>query len=405
MTAGDGRGSALDLARRVQRIEISPTVAMAQRAAVLKAQGRPILDFSVGEPDQPTPAHISQAAIAAIGAGRTRYTASAGLGELRQAVAQRYRKDFQISFSESEVLITNGGKHALYLACQALLNRGDEVIIPCPYWPTFAEAVRLAGGRPILVSAPEKDGFRVTARLIGKATTSKTKAVILNSPSNPTGAVIDDDELLVISDMAQRRKFTILYDDTYAWLSFEGGRKAVLQHVKDSRGDRFVVIGTASKTYCMTGWRIGWILGPGSLIEACKALISHSTQNPTTFAQLGAVEALLGPQKAVQDLLGEYRRRRDYMHPALTAIPGVSCALPGGGFYLFPKLSRYLSAGTSSTIELGRRLLEEKNLAVVPGEAFGAPGFLRLSFARPMEELREGMERMALFLADLKKEA
>jgi aspartate aminotransferase len=282
-----------------------------------------------------------------------------------------------------------------------LLDRGDEVVIPSPHWPTFSEAVRLAGARPILVHALEKEGFQITARMISKATSTKTKAVILNSPSNPTGSVIDPEDLLVIGDMAQRRKFTLLYDDTYARLSFGRGDSSALQAIRDSLGERFVIIGTTSKTYCMTGWRIGWILGPKPLIDACAALSSHSTQNPTTFAQVGAVEALTGPQKSVQELVAEYRRRRDFVHPAVSAIPRLTCVEPAGGFYLFPNLGRYLGAKVPNTLELARRLLEEAGVAVVPGEGFGAPGYVRISFARPLDELREGVWRLKEFLAGL----
>lgn len=394
-----GSGSATDLSRRAVAIEVSPTVAMAQRAAALKAKGADVLDFSVGEPDQPTPEHIKAAAVAALGDGRTRYTSSAGLPELRAAVAMRYKKDFKVGFSESEVAITAGGKQALYLACQALLDRGDEVVIPSPHWPTFSEAVRLAGARPILVHAREKDGFKVSARMIGKAASPRTKAVILNSPSNPTGAVIDPEDLLVIGDMARRRKFTLLYDDTYARLGFGRPDHSALQPLRDSVGDRFVVLGTASKSYCMTGWRIGWLLGPKPLVDACAALVSHSTQCPTSFAQAGAVEALTGPQELVQDLAAEYRRRRDFIHPAIAAIPGITCVEPGGGFYLFPNVARYLRAPVSTTLDLAGRLLEEERVAVVAGEGFGAPGYLRLSFARAMEELQEGAKRIAAFFA------
>jgi aspartate aminotransferase len=372
---------------------------MAQRAAALKANGANVLDFSVGEPDQPTPEHISAAAVAAIGKGRTRYAPSAGLPELRAAVAARYEKDFAVAFSEAEVAITAGGKQALYLACQALLDRGHEAIIPSPYWPTFSEAVRLAGARPVLVPALEKDGFRVTARMIGRATSPRTRVVILNSPSNPTGAVIDPEDLLLIGEMARRRKFTLLYDDTYARLGFGPSADGGLQALRDAVGDRFVVLGTASKSYCMTGWRIGWVLGPRPLVDACAALISHSTQCPTTFAQVGAVEALTGPQQLVRDLAAEYRRRRDFIHPAIAAIPGITCVEPGGGFYLFPNVARYLRARGSTSLELAGQLLDEERVAVVAGEGFGAPGYLRISFARAMEDLREGAKRIAAFFS------
>jgi aspartate aminotransferase len=391
-------GSANDLSRRALALEVSATVAVAQRAAALRAAGESVLDFSVGEPDQPTPQHVQDAATKAMADGRTRYTSAAGIRELRAAVALRYRKDYKVGFAESEVAITCGGKQALYLACQALLDRGDEVVIPSPHWPTFGEAVRLAGARPILVHGQEKDGFRVTARMISKATSPRTKAVILNTPNNPTGAVIDPDDLLVIGDMAQRRKFTLLYDDTYARLLYGKAEAPVLQDLKDAVGDRLVVLGTASKSYCMTGWRIGWVLGPKALVDACAALVSHSTQCPTAFAQWGAVEALTGPQRYVQDLVAEYRRRRDFVQGAIEALPRVSCVPPAGAFYAFPNVARHLGPGCPTTVDFARRLLDEQKVAVVPGEAFAAPGYVRLSFARPMDELKDGMRRIASFL-------
>ena len=401
MKKTDRDGSARDLSQRARALEISPTVAMAQRAAALRTSGATVLDFSVGEPDQPTPKHISQAATAALEAGRTRYTGAAGLPELRAAVALRYGQDFGVTFAPEEVAITIGGKQALYLVCQALLDRGDEVVIPSPYWPTFAEAVSLAGGRPVLVRTQEKDGFKVTARMIAKATGPRTKAVLINSPSNPTGAVIDPEDLLAVAKMAVRRKFTVLYDDTYARLTFDGKGQSALGAVREAAGERLVILGTASKSFCMTGWRIGWVMGPRTLVEACTALISHSTQCPATFAQVGAVAALTGPQQFVDDLLTEYQRRRDFVHPALAAIPGVTCVSPAGGFYAFPNVSRHLSAQTPDTMGLATRLLEETHVALVPGEGFGAPGYLRLSFARPMAELEDGVQRIADFLAGL----
>ena len=392
--------SATPLSRRVLRLEVSPTVAMAARATALKSRGVQVYDFSVGEPDQGTPRHVAAAGVAAIEAGRTRYAPAPGLPELRAAVAARYREDFQVAFAPEEVAITVGGKQALYLAGQALLDAGDEVIVPSPCWPTFTEAVRLAGGRPVLAPTREADGFAVTARLLAKAVGPRTRAVILNSPCNPTGAVVEAEELLAIGRLARRRGFTVVYDDTYAQLVFSRPRDWGLQALRDLLGERLVILGTASKSYCMTGWRIGWVLGPRAVVDACAALASHSTQSPATFAQLGAVTALTGPQEFVGELLLEYRRRRDFVHEALLAIPGVSCVLPRGGFYAFPNLRRYLSREIPTTLELGRRLLDEKQVAVVPGEGFSAPGYLRISFARPLEDLREGVRRIAEFLAE-----
>ncbi len=397
-----GNGSAVDLSRRALGLKVSSTVAVAQRAAAMRAAGESVLDFSVGEPDQPTPAHIKDAAMAALKLDRTRYTPAAGIPELRSAIAMRYRQDFNVTFGAEEAAVTMGGKQALYLVCNALLDRGDEVVIPTPHWPTFSEAVRLAGGRPVIVQTREKDAFRITARLVAKAITSRTKAVLINSPGNPTGSVIEDAELLAIARMAEKQGFTILYDDTYARMIFGGGEPADLERVRAAARDRFVVLGTASKTYCMTGWRIGWVLGPRPLIDACAALVSHSTQCPTSFAQVGAIEALIGPQRFVADQTAEYERRRDTLHRALTAVEGVTCVVPDGAFYLFPNITRYLSRKMPDDVRLATAILEEALVAVVPGEAFGGPGHVRVSFARPMDELEEGARRIASYLRGMR---
>ena len=388
-----------ELSRRALGLQVSSTVAMAQRAAALRASGASVLDFSVGEPDQPTPDHIKAAAVAALGADRTRYTPAAGIPELRAAVAMRYREDFGVSYTPAEAAITMGGKQALYLACQALLDRNDEVVVPNPHWPTFSEAVRLAGGRPVPVETRAKDGFRLTARLVAKAVGRRTRAVLVNSPGNPTGAVIEPKELLAIARMAKRKRFALLYDDTYARMIFGEGPGPDLQAAREASGNRLVVLGTASKSFCMTGWRIGWILGPRPLVDAAAALVSHSTQCPTSFAQAGAVSALTGPQGFVGELTREYRVRRDALHAALAAIPGVTCTRPDGAFYLFPDVRAHLKRGMKDSVQLATALLEEAHVAVVPGEAFAGPGHIRISFARPLPELQDGARRIAAFLS------
>jgi aspartate aminotransferase len=365
----------------------------------MKAEGRRILDFSVGEPDQPTPTHVAAAGIAAIRAGKTRYAPAAGVPELRAAVADRYRRDDGAAFETAQTAITVGGKQALHLVAQCLVDAGSEVVVPTPHWATLSETVRLAGGRPVLAQAREDDGFRVTARLVGRFVTPKTRAVILNSPANPTGAVIQPEEFLALARLARRRGFTLVYDDTYARLTFDGAAPPPLRDVEKEACGAFVVVGTASKTYCMTGWRIGWVLGPRELVNACAAIVSHSTQCPATFAQFAAVEALTGPQEVVEALAAEYRRRRDFVHAAVAAIPGMRCVRPAGAFYLFPSVARYLSRALPDSVALASGLLEEQGVAVVPGEGFGAPGYVRLSFARPMEELSDGVGRIASYLA------
>ncbi len=403
MKAVEARGPVLS--RRARAIEVSPTVAMSQRATALRASGRSVLDFSVGEPDQPTPAHVIAAAHAAMLAGKTKYAPAAGVPELRSAVVARYQEDFGVSFAAAESAITIGGKQALYLVCQVLFDKGDEMILPMPYWPTFAEAARLAGAKPVFVTCREKDRWNVTSRMIARAVTPKTRAVLINSPSNPTGAVIASEDLLAIARLCRKKNITLLYDDTYARLSFVATDKALLGALKQELGERFAILGTASKTYCMTGWRIGWILGGKPLIDACAALVSHSTQCPTTFAMAGAVEALSGSQALVGELGAEYRARFEFIYGAVSAIPRLTCVEPGGGFYLFPNFQAYLSRQLPTTLDLGGHLLEQEGVALVPGEGFGAPGYMRLSFARSMKELQEGAVRLARFLARLRNGA
>jgi aspartate aminotransferase len=392
-------GAGPRLAARVRRLEVSPTVAMAARARALRETGVRVLDFTVGEPDQPTPPHVRDAGKAAIDAGRTRYAPASGLPELREAIVHRYRQDFRVSFAPEEVTVCVGGKQALALLYQAVLDRGSEVVVPVPAWPTFAEAARVAGATPVLVPLAQKSGFRVTARAVARALSPRTRAVVVNSPSNPTGAVIDPAELVELARLARRRGFWLLYDDTYAHLVYRPGGPPALQEVKDAAGGHLVVVGTVSKTYCMTGWRVGWVMGPRALADATTALNSHSVQGPATFSQVAAAEALAAGQDVVRAMAAEYRRRRDLVHAEVAAIPGVACSEPEGGFYVFPDVSRCLSREVPDTLALCQRLLEEQAVAVVPGEGFHAPGFFRLSFAAARADLREGTRRIAAFLA------
>jgi len=395
-TAGTGPR----LATRARSLEVSPTVAMAAKARALKAKGVRVLDFTVGEPDQPTPRHVAEAGKAAIDAGRTKYAPASGLPELRAAVAQRYREDFQVSFAPEQVAIGVGGKQALALLYQAILDRGSEVIVPIPAWPTFDEAARVAGGTPVFVPLHVEDGFRLTARAISRAIGPKTRAVVVNSPSNPTGALVEPGELVKLARLARKHGFWLLYDDTYAQLVFESAGPPALQEIQDAADGHLVVVGTASKSYCMTGWRVGWLIGPKPLIDAATALNSHSVQGPATFSQVAAAHALSSPQDRVRELCAEYKRRRDFVHPRIAAIPGVVCPQPEGGFYVFPDVSRCLSKALPDSVVLGTKLLEEKAVAIVPGEGFHAPGAFRLSFATAFEDLREGVGRIEEFFAE-----
>lgn len=391
------------LAARVESVEVSPTVATAARATLLRSQGREILDFSVGEPDQGTPERIRRAAADAMNRGETRYVPSLGVPALRKAVAERYLIDDGVVFEPSEVAITMGGKQAYSLACEAILDPGDEVVIPTPYWPTFSEAPRLVGGKPVFAPLSAEKAFAFEPGVILGKVRRKTRALVINSPSNPTGAVVSEAALVEIARGLKSRapRAFLIYDDTYARLRYVDGRPRMLPRVKEILGDQLIISGTASKTYCMTGWRIGWPLAGKSVIQGASALISHQTQCAASFAQFGAIEALTGPQDFVRELVEEYRTRRDLVVAALAAIPGVACGVPAGAFYAFPDIRGLLSKSLPDSLAFAARLLDEKGVAVVAGEGFGCPGFIRLSFARSQDGLRRGLEAIAAFAATL----
>jgi aspartate aminotransferase len=372
---------------------------MAQRAQALRAQGIRIYDFTVGEPDQPTPAAIVAAAREALEAGRTKYAPAAGIPELRAAVAERYHQDWGTSFAPEQVTATVGAKQALAQLYTAILDRGGEVVVPTPHWPTFAEAARIAGGRPVLLPLDGRRGFRLTARSLARAVGPRTRAVLVNSPSNPTGAVVEPAELVAIARLARRRGVFLILDDTYAHLIFRREKAPPLDAVAAAAGDRLAVAGTMSKAYCMTGWRVGWVIASRAVAAACAALNSHSVQSPTTFVQVAAARALRGSQRMVHDLAAEYRRRMEAVQPELDSLPGVECPESEGGFYLFPRVASHLSRAVPDTVALASRLLEEQGVAVVAGEGFGAPGHLRVSLATSLEDLKEGTRRMGEFFS------
>jgi aspartate aminotransferase len=391
------------LSSRVSSVGVSPTVATAARATQLRALGRDILDFSVGEPDQGTPERIRKAAADAMNRGETRYIPSLGVPTLRKAVSDRYIEDDGVTFDPSEVAITMGGKQAYSLACEALLDPGDEVVIPTPFWPTFSEAPRLAGGCPVFAALDPGRGFAFEPEIILSKVRRKTRALVINSPSNPTGAVVSGKALAAIAQGLKEKapRAFLVYDDTYARLSYVDGEPKALDRVKEIMEDRFVIVGTASKTYSMTGWRIGWLLAARPVIQGVQALISHQTQCTASFAQFGAVEALAGSQDFLSALVAEYRTRRDLVVAALNAIPGVSCREPAGAFYAFPDIRKLLGPSMPDALTFAARLLDEQGVAVVAGEGFGCPGFIRISFARSQDELRRGLQAVAAFIATL----
>lgn len=389
--------TAAELAQRISRISFSGTMRVAAAAAQLRAQGVDVADFGAGEPDFPTPEHIKQAAIRAIRENFTRYTPSGGTLELKEAVCRRHAEDYGTSYRPTECVITVGGKHAVFNLVQVLIGEGDEAIIPVPFWVTYKDVVEYAGGRCVFVDTSERDGFALTAALLEPRLSARTRAVIINSPSNPSGAVIGREQFAEILQMTARRGIYLITDECYARLVYEGApfSAASLEGAKQT----VLVAGSLSKTYAMTGWRIGYALGPEPIIQAVLKLQSHSTSNPTSISQKAALAALTGPQEVIQHMLDAYRRRRDYVLRRLRAIPGVRCHQPQGSFYAYPNVAMALGRdGLRTSMELAERLLAEARVAVVPGEAFGTGDHIRISYAASMEELERGLDRLHEFM-------
>jgi aspartate aminotransferase len=357
-----------------------------------------VVDFGAGEPDFNTPDHVKAAGIAAIEANFTRYTPAAGIPELRQAVCARYRADYGVEITPAEIVITAGGKQSLFNAAMALFNPGDEVITHAPCWPTIPEQIKLAGATPVLVRTYSEDGFEIHPDKVIAAITPRTKAIVLNSPANPTGALISEAATSAIADAAARRGIWVIIDLCYERLIYEPVPHNLVKVLLDRHRDRAILCGSASKAYAMTGWRCGWTVAPVALISACNTIQGHSTSNIASMTQKAAVAALTGPQDAVTTMLNEYRERRDRVHDWLTAHPGIRCVKPSGAFYLFPDISEVLSpTGIRTAAEFAQVLLERARVAVTPGEAFDAPGHLRISYATSIEQLREGATRILKF--------
>ncbi len=366
----------------------------------LRREGVDVVDFSAGEPDFPTPDNIKQAAIRAIDANFTKYTPAGGTAELKQAVIERHKAEFGTDYRTSECIITVGGKHVLFNYTQALVNPGDEVIIPVPYWVTYKDIVNYAGGKCVFVETDEKEGFRLTAAMVERHITPRTRIVLINSPSNPAGSVLEDAEFEKLYHITSKLGIFLLTDECYSHFLYEGSPYSVAS-ISGSK-PTVLVAGTVSKTYAMTGWRIGYGLAPEPIIGAMMKLQSHSTSNPTSISQKAAVEALRGPQDSVPEMLAEYRRRRDFVVPRLRRIAGVECSMPAGAFYAYPNLRGALDRGGIKTpLEFADRLLKEANVAVVPGEAFGTDDHVRISYATSMKELERGLDRIQGFIDKL----
>jgi aspartate aminotransferase len=389
-------------AKRLASVSGSATLKAAAEADRLRRAGFNVVDFTAGEPDFPTPEHAKSAGKEAIDANFTRYTAAAGIPELREAVAARYRRDYGIDVTSAEVLLTAGGKQALFNAALALYDPGDEVITHAPYWPTIPEQVKLVGATPVIVQTKASDGFAVHPEAIVAAITPRTKAIIINSPCNPTGGLVDEQTLAPIVDAAARRGIWIVVDLCYEQLIYEDVEHKLPKVLFDRHRDRTVIAGSASKSYAMTGWRCGWTIAPRELTAAFDTIQGQTTSNIASITQKAAFAAISGPQDDVTLMLNEYRRRRDNIHGWLTAHPAIQCVKPKGAFYLFPDISGLLSPdGLRTSADFAQALLEKEHVAVTAGEGFDAPGYLRISYATSTEQLREGATRILRFAESL----
>ena len=389
------------LSRRISAISESATMAVDARAKALKAAGEPVIGFGAGEPDFVTPAHIVEAAVAACrDAANHRYTPAGGLPALKEALADKTERDSAWRPEASEILVTNGGKHAVYNACATVIDPGDEVLLPAPYWTTYPESIALAGGVPVVLTTDTASGFRVTVEQLEAARTERTKALMFVSPSNPTGAVYPADEIAAIGRWAVEHGIWVITDEIYEHLVYDGHEHHSIRALVPEIADTCLVVNGVAKTYAMTGWRVGWLLGPVHAIRAATNLQSHATSNVSNVSQMAALAAVSGGLEDVVMMRESFDRRRQRMVEMLRSIDGVELMTPQGAFYAFPDLSAFLGrtiAGNTpeTTVDLAALVLDEARVAIVPGEAFGAPGYARLSFALGDDDLGEGITRIA----------
>src|ERR1700681_2794374 len=396
--------NAVQLTERINRIQVSPTSAVIAEAEKLKSKGVDIADFGPGEPDFPTPDHIKKAAISAIGQNYTKYTATGGILPLREAICAWHKRELKSNYDPKECVVNVGGKHSIFNVVSVLVQQGDEVIIRAPYWVSYPDIVKYAGGTPVFVESRAEDEFSVTATVIAKAITPKTRMVILSSPNNPTGGVIPPDEYERILAVCKKHNVWLMGDECYSHFTYEPHQPYSIASAAGSK-ENVIIIGSMSKTFAMTGWRVGYTLAPEALVQATVKLQSQSTSNPTSIAQHAALEAMRGSMDSVPVMLAEYARRRRRIVDGLRAIPGVTCEDPGGSFYAFPNVAAHLANGSSGralakdTTELAKILLDKARVALVPGDAFGAPGYLRLSYATSIERIDEGLRRLERFFS------
>ncbi len=394
---------AVSVSRIVQSLEPSATLAMAAKAKELSRAGKKVYDFSVGEPDFNTPAHICDAALAAMQAGHTHYTAASGIVELRQAIATNYREQHGLQYSPEQVIVSNGAKHSLHNVFTAICNPGDEVIIPAPYWVSYAELVKLTGAKPVIVATREAENFKLSPAALRDAITPRTTILLLCSPSNPTGSVYSPDELAALADVAIEKNLLVVTDEIYERLIYGDNKFASFPTLRPGMQERTIVVNGVSKAYAMTGWRIGWTLSPLNMARAMADLQSQETSNASSISQYAALAALTGPQHCVADMLREFARRREFVKRRIAEIPGLSCAEMGGAFYAFVNISshlgrRYGGIQIESSSAWCLKLLDDQQVATVAGSAFGAEGYARISYATSMENLQAGFERIEAFI-------
>ncbi|MEW6740761.1 MAG: pyridoxal phosphate-dependent aminotransferase [Nitrospirota bacterium] len=395
------------LAERVKKIKPSPTLAMDAKAKALKAQGLDIVNFGVGEPDFDTPEHVKEAAIKAIKDGFTKYTPVGGIDELKDAIVEKFKKDNDLEYTKEEIIVSCGAKHSLYNIAQALYGPGDEVIIPSPYWVSYPDQVLLNDATPVFVKTYEEDSFMLRPDALESKITKKTKAIILNSPSNPTGLTYDKKTLEAIAEIALKHDVYIISDEIYEKLVYDGTEFISIASLSKEVKDKTIVVNGLSKSHAMTGWRIGYAAGPKDIIKAMTNIQSQSTSNPTSIAQKAAVAALTGPQDFISVMHSEFDKRRKFLVEGLNSIEGVRCLKPTGAFYAFPNVSKLYGKKTgtrqiNSSLDMAMYLLEDANVALVHGEAFGDDNYIRISYATSMENIKKGLDRIKEALANLK---
>lgn len=389
----------MKISKRVQDVSQSMTLALSAKAKQIKKQGIDVVGFGAGEPDFDTPQHIKDKAIEDIKAGFTKYTPASGIPDLKQAVCDKFKSEYGLEYEPSQVIVSPGAKYSLYITMMSICDPGDEVIIPAPYWLTYPEQVKAAGGKPVFIMTGIENEFKINAEMLKAAITDKTVALILNSPSNPTGAVYTKEELKAIADVVVEKGIIVISDEIYERLIYDDYEFVSFPTLRPELKDQTVIINGVSKTYSMTGWRIGYALGPQDVISAMGRLQSHSTSGPTSFCQSASVKAITGDQGCVEDMRKEFDKRRRYMVERLNKIPGVNCATPGGSFYVFPDVSgcygkKIGSQVVNSSMDLANVLLEEFKVGVVPGLPFGDDNCMRLSYALGMADIEKGIDRI-----------